>query len=57
MVNSTATYVSIMAKSSSGAFYGVQSLLSILAADDSILPAVEIRDKPRLVTHTTQRLY
>ena len=40
--------VHITAKSSAGAFYGVQTLLSILSmVDEKEIPAVEIKDNPR----------
>lgn len=46
-VNSADESVRITAKSSAGAFYGVQTLRSILAMDPSIIPIVEIKDSPR----------
>ena len=39
----------IVASSGAGAFYGIQTLSSLLAVDGSSIPLVEIRDVPRYV--------
>ena len=46
-VNSQPKSVEIVARSGAGAFYGIQTLSSLLSIDGTTIPLVEIKDKPR----------
>jgi N-acetyl-beta-hexosaminidase len=49
-INPETSKITITAGSPAGAFYGVQSLISLVEGNDGNLVQMNIKDKPRLVS-------